>query len=359
MMRAAAAVPTTMRAVVLTALGGTDHLEPTVLPTPEPGADEVLIAVRTVAANRQDVYTMHGWANRRAPLRMPHVLGIDPAGVIALVGSSVTRLSPGDRVVVKPSISCGTCAFCTGGEDDACENLENVGVHRQGGMAEYVAVPERNVFPIPGSLGFAEATAISHSFPVALTMVRDRAHVGPGDTVLVTSAAGAVGSAAVQLAKLFGAQVIAAAGGADRTAYAREIGADALIDYAANPAFADEVLAFAPGGVSLYVETAGNPAVWKESLKTLARRGRVTVCGSHGGPIVELDLTWLFRARVTIVGSSGSSLAAYRDVLALAGEGRVRPNIHAILPLERARDAFATLLARENRGKMILEVAAG
>jgi NADPH:quinone reductase-like Zn-dependent oxidoreductase len=357
MMTGVTSLPATMRAVVLTALGGPEHLEPSVVPRPEPGPDDVLIAVRTVATNRQDVYTMRGWANRRGPLTLPHVLGIDPAGVVAAVGTAVTDLVPGDRVVVKPSISCGTCGFCRAGEDDACENLENVGVHRPGGMAEYVAVPQRNVFRIPDGISYAPATAISHSFPVALTMIRQRAGVTADDTVLVTSASGAVGSAAVQLASMTGARVIAAAGGEDRVAYAREIGAWAGIDYRANPAFADEVLALAPGGVTVYIETAGEPAVWKEALRAVARRGRIAVCGSHGGGIVELDLTWLFRTRATIIGSSGSSLAAYREVLDLAGERRIAPNIHAVLPLERARDAFETLLARENRGKVILEVS--
>jgi len=357
MSQVTADLPATMRAVVLTGLGGPDKLEPAVIPRPEPGRDDVLIAVRTVAANRQDVYTMAGWANRRAPITMPHVMGIDPAGRVAATGETVTGFRPGDRVVVKPSISCGACNFCTSGEDDACQNLENVGVHRPGGMAEYVAVPQRNVFPIPDGLSFAQATAISHSFPVALTMIRDRARVTAEDTVLVTSASGAVASAAVQLAHLRGARVVAAAGGADRATYARSIGADEVIDYAAHPSFADEVLRVAPGGVNVYVETAGNPAIWKEALRAMARRGRVAVCGSHGGPVVELDLTWLFRTRVTIIGSSGSSLAAYRDVLTLAGQGRIEANIHEVMPLEQARDAFATLLSRGNRGKVILEVS--
>jgi NADPH:quinone reductase-like Zn-dependent oxidoreductase len=206
-------------------------------------------------------------------------------------------------------------------------------------------------------VSFAQATAMSHSFPVALTMIRERAHVTSADTVLVTSAAGAVGSAAVQLAQLTGARVIAAAGGPDRAAYARSIGASESIDYLATPSFADEVLAFAPDGVTVYIETAGAPAIWKEALRTVARRGRIAVCGSHGGPRVELDLTWLFRTRATIIGSSGSTLVAYRDVLALADAGRIEANIHAVLPMDRVRDAFATLLARENRGKVILEVS--
>jgi NADPH:quinone reductase-like Zn-dependent oxidoreductase len=351
-------IPDTMRAIAMTAFGGPDHLEEATLPVPRPGPGDVLIAVRTVAANRQDTFTMRAWAGR-GPQSLPHVLGIDPAGVVAALGGDVDEFELGGRVVVKPSISCGTCRFCTSGEDDACANLRNVGVHRWGGMAEYVAVPRRNVFRIPESVSFAEATAISHSFPVALTMIRDRAGVTADDVVLVTGAAGAVASAAVQLARLNGARVIAAAGGPDRVARARELGAEDVIDYRAVPEFASEVRRLAPDGVTLYVETAGDPAIWAEALKALGRRARVTVCGSHGGQIVELDLNWLFRTRVSILGCSGSSLAAYRDVMELAGAGRIRANIHEVLPLARARDAFATLLGRGNRGKIILEVSAG
>lgn len=357
--RARPAIPATMRAIALTAVGGPENLELTTLPVPQPDRDEVLIAVRTVGANRQDTYTMRAWANR-GPQSLPHVLGIDPAGVVASWGADVVGFEAGERVVVKPSISCGACTFCTDGEDDACANLRNVGVHRWGGMAEFVAVPQRNVFRIPANVPFADASAMSHSFPVALTMIRDRAGVRADDTVLVTGAAGAVASAAVQLARIQGARVIAAAGGPDRVARARELGglgADDVIDYQANPAFADDVRRLAPDGISLYVETAGDPAIWSEALKTMGRKGRVTVCGSHGGHMVQLDLNWLFRNRVSVLGCSGSNLAAYRDVIELAAAGRIKASIHEVLPLERARDAFATLLERGNRGKIILEVA--
>lgn len=357
--RVRAPLRATMRALALTAIGGPQNLAAVELPMPRPGVDEVLIAVRTVAANRQDIFTMRGAANRTSALALPHVLGIDPAGVVAGLGIGVDGFALGDRVVVKPSISCGTCELCLAGEDEACPHLTNVGVHRQGGMAQFVAVPARNVFRIPDGVGFAEATAMSHSFPVALTMLRDRARLRPDDTVLVTSAAGAIGSAAVQLARLHGARVIAAAGGEERAAYVRGLGADVVIDYRARPAFADEVLAVVPGGATLYVESAGDPAIWKEALRAMARRGRAVVCGSHGGPIVELDLTWLFRNRVAILGCSGSNLAAYRAVLELAAAGRLRANIHAVLPLDRAREAFEVLLDRGNRGKIILEVPVG
>jgi NADPH:quinone reductase-like Zn-dependent oxidoreductase len=344
-----------MKAVVITAFGGPDHLEVDELPTPRPGPGEVLVAVRSVAANRTDVFTMHGHAAART--RLPHVPGLDPAGVVADLGPGVSGIDIGDRVVVKPSTACGRCEYCLAGSDDACPSQQLIGVHRPGAMAEFVAVPAAAVLRIGDALGFAEATAISHSFPVALTMVRDRANVGPDDTVLVTGAAGAVGAASVRFAKLAGARVIAAAGGRDRVDYARRIGADVVIDYRATPEFATEVLQVAPDGVNAYIESAGDPAIWDESLKTMARRGRVVVCAAHAGGHVGIDLAWLFRSRVTITGHSGSTMASFREVFEMAAAGGIEPNIHVRLPLERAREAFEILLARGNRGKVVLDVS--
>jgi acryloyl-coenzyme A reductase len=349
-------IPTTMRAVVITAIGGPDVLEVVELPTPSPAANEVLIEVRTVAANRQDLFTMTGQANVRE-LRLPHTPGIDPAGVVAAVGDAVTNVAVGDRVVVKPAVACGRCEFCLAGEDDACARLENIGVHRPGGMAQYVVVPSSNVFHIPPNLGYGAATAIAHSFPVALHLLRARAQLRPDDVVLVTGAAGAIGSAAVQLAKLHGATVVAAVGGRDRAEIARQLGADLVVDYGARPAFSPEIRAAFPNGVSLYVEPAGNPAIWNEAVKAVGRRGRIAICGSHAGPRVELDLSWLFRNRVTIHGCSGSTIAAVGEVIELAAAGRIRPAIDSRQPLADVRSAFQRLLARENRGKVILDVS--
>lgn len=350
-------MPSRMRAIALTGIGGPERLEPVELDVPEPGPGEVLVAVRTVGANRQDTFTMRGAAVARHPIAFPHVMGIDPAGVVVATGAGVVDPAPGTRVVVKPSIACGACPDCRAGADDACPTSMNVGVHRPGGMAEYVAVPATNAFPIPDRLPFAAATASAHSFPVALQLIRERGRLVAGETVLVTAAAGAVGSAAVQLAKLFGARVVAAAGGAAKVAHVRSLGPDLVVDYGAEPAFGPLVRSFAPGGVDLYVESAGNPAIWREAVGTLARRGRAVVCGAHAGPVVELDLAALFRLRASILGGSGATLATQREALELVADGRLRPNVHGELPLGQARDAFGILARRENVGKVILRVA--
>ena len=327
------------------------------LPVPEPVADEVLIRVRTVAVNHQDLFTMSGRAHK-ANLSFPHVMGIDPSGVVAGCGSRVTSLEIGQRVVVKPPIACDACEFCARGEDDSCPSLHNVGVHRWGGHAEYVAVPERSVFPIGSGLSHARATALAHSFPVAEQMFT-RVGLTGDDVVLVAGASGAIGSAAVQLAKLTGAVVIGAAGSPDRTARAAAAGADATIDYTAEPVFSDRVRSIAPEGVTVFLDPASNPRVWTEVLKTLRNRARVVVCGSHAGPMVQLNNNWLFRSRVAIYGSAGSTRRGMRRCLDLAAAGRVDPAIDSVRPLSSIREAYADLGSRRNIGKIVLRVPDG
>ena len=348
-------VPDTMRAMALTELGGPRHIVETRLPVPEPADDEVLIEVRTVAVNHQDLFTMSGRAHK-ANLAFPHVMGIDPSGVVVALGSSVTTLAVSQRVVVKPPIACGSCDFCTRGADDSCRYLHNVGVHRWGGHCDYVAVPEQSVFPISEQLGHAEATAVAHSFPVAHQMF-DRVGLTGDDVVLVTGASGAIGSAAVQLAKLSGAFVIGAAGSPERTSRASAVGADATIDYTATPDFSRRVRTISPEGVTVYLEPASNPRVWKEALKTLRNRGRVVVCGSHAGPRVDLDNSWLFRSRAVIFGSSGSTHRGMRRSLDLAAAGKIHPQIDSVRPLSRIREAFADLKSRRTIGKVVLRVS--
>lgn len=352
-------VPPTMRALLMTRTGGPEVLEIADVETPSVNAGEVLVRVAAVSLSRQDTYTLAGRGNIR-DLRLPHVLGNDPAGVVVAIGDGVDDVALGARVAVKPSIGCGACEPCLAGEDDACTSLESIGLHRWGGFAEYVAVPATNVARIPDDLFFIEAAALAHTAPVALNMLRNRARLRAGETVLVTSASGAIGAAAIQVAKLDGALVIAAAGGAERVAFAKGLGPDLVIDYRETPDFAPLVAAAAPNGVSIYVESAGDPAIWSEALKTMGRRGRVVVCGSHGGPIVQLNLNWLFRMRVSILGSSGSTRATFREAFELAGRGAIRPNVDSVIPLADARSGFDRLARRgagANRGKIVLQVA--
>jgi NADPH:quinone reductase-like Zn-dependent oxidoreductase len=352
-------LPASMQAVVLTALGALDHLAWTELPVPAPAPGEVLIRVATVAANRQDIVTALG----RFPnpdLVLPHVLGMDPAGLVVALGEGVTEPAVGTRVVAKPAVACGRCPSCLAREDDGCDRVRTLGVHRPGGMAEFVAVPAQNAVPLPAGVAFATASAMAHSVPVAQTALR-RVGLRADETLFVDGAAGAVGSAVVQLAALWGVRVIAGVGGRDGVDWLQGL-PEALrpariIDYTAAPAFGPLIREVAPAGVDVFVETAAAPALWMEALGQVARHGRVAVIGAHAGPVAELNLNWLFRQRVSIVGCSGSSAEAFREAVALAGDRRISVRIDSILPLGEARTALGRLTIRQNRGKVVLRVA--
>jgi D-arabinose 1-dehydrogenase-like Zn-dependent alcohol dehydrogenase len=353
------AIPERMLATVLSRSGGVASLAPDTFATPTPAADEVLVRVATVGLNRRDLDIIDGSAHTEG-VQLPLILGLDPAGVVAEVGRKVTALAPGERVVVMPSISCATCVDCRAGRDDACTHIRTIGVDRPGGMAEYVAVPARNVARIPGGIGFAEASAIAMSNAIALTLLR-KVSADAGEAVLVSGASGAVGSAVVQLARMRKARVVAVVGGEHGAqwlrALPRDVAPELVIDRSRGADVGALVRERFPDGVGVYVETTSDPDGWREALRSLRAGGRIAVVGAHAGPIVELDNEWLYRRRVTIHGCWGSTLAAFHEVLRLAGEGRIAPNIDSIQPMSNVVAAYQRLIDHKNEGKVILRVA--
>ena len=343
-----------MRALAMSGLGGPEVLEVVDVAEPTVGASEVLVRVETVGVNRLDLATMRGEGLAHG-VQPGHIPGIDPAGTIVWTGADVEGLAVGDRVVVRPVVTCETCPWCVDGFDDSCDSLAFVGIHRPGGFAEFVAVPARNAFALPDGVGFAEATAFAHSFPVALQMLRERGGIVPGDVVLVTGSSGAVGAAAVQLALHAGGRVVAAAGSAARARRALDLGAELAVDYGASPDFAGQLLDLVPDGIDICIETTGSPILWRQVEAAMGKRGRLVVCGGHAGGRVELDLFWLFRSRVAVIGSAAASALAFTDALAAFVDGGLTAPIGARVRFEDHPRAFGCLEDRELAGKIILD----
>jgi len=348
-----------MLATVLTRPDGIAALVPETVETPRPAPDEVLVRVATVGLNRGDLDIINGSSHTEG-VRLPLILGLDPAGVVAEIGHDVTTVAPGERVVAKPSISCATCAPCRAGRDDACGRTRTIGVDRPGGMAEYVAVPVRNVARIPESLGFAEASAVAMSNAIALTLLRT-VDADAGESLLVSGASGAVGSAVVQLARMRKVRVIAVVGSEHGAQWLRALPGDVapelVIDRSVDPDLSTLVRQRFPDGVGVYVESTSDPDGWREALRSLRAGARVAVVGAQAGPIVELDNEWLYRRRITIHGCWASTLVAFHDVLRMAGEGRIAPNIDSIQPMSKVASAYQRLIDHQNEGKVILRVA--
>lgn len=345
-----------MRAIVFHEFGGPEVLRLEEVPTPRPGAGEIVVRVHTVSVNRTlDLAVRQG--RYEAAVRLPHVLGADPAGVVVEAAPGVQSPRVGERVAVVSQVPCRGCRYCAAGEESYCPRSYHIGLHRWGGYAQYVSVPAGNAFAIPEALSFAEATFASRHFPMAFNLLVDKARLSPGEWVLVMGAAGALGSSGVQVAKLLGARVIAAAGAEERVAAALGYGADFGVNYRAQD-LAAEVMRITEGrGVDVVFENVADPTLWPGAFRSLGWGGRLVTAGSHGGGQVTLDVQRLYLRRQRIIGAAGTNWRDVRRALEEAAAGRLRPAIDRVMPLRAAAEAHR-LLESGGAGKIILDATA-
>lgn len=348
-----------MRACVIRATGGLDRIELADVPAPGSpallGARDVRVAIRAAALNHLDLFVVRGLPGE---YRFPHVLGSDGAGVVETVGPDVTTVKPGDAVMINPGVWDGTCEFCRAGEHSLCVNYQVLGEHVPGTLAETVLVPEANVARVPAldrPLSWAEAAAFSLVTLTAWRMVVTRARVQAGETVLVWGIGGGVALAAMRIAKLRGARVIATSSSDAKLAHANRLGADITLNHRTQ-SVAREVRALtARRGVDVVVENVGE-ATWEESLRCLAKGGRLVTCGATTGPHVVTDVRRLFWSQYTILGSTLGNAAEYAAVVRVLASGALRPLVDRTYPLAEARTAFERLARGEQLGKVVVAV---
>ena len=341
-----------MRALTLRGHGGLDQVVLATLPDPVPGPGEVRVRVRAAALNHLDVWVRRGWPALK--LRFPHVLGSDMAGEVDEVGAGVDGSLKGRRVVVVPGLSCGRCGFCLSGRENLCREFVLLGEHVCGGEADYLCVPATHVLPIPDAMSFHTAAALPVTFQTAWHMLTARAPVGPGSWLLVHAAGSGVGSAAVQIGKLFGATVIATAGGARKCESAIQLGADHVIDHEKQD-FLEEVRRLTgKRGVDVVFEHTGE-ATWPKSLRSLVQGGSVVTCGATTGPNGAIDLRFLFARQLNVLGSTMGTRAELLEVLGHVAAGKLKPVIDRVLPLAEGVRAQELLESRQAFGKVILE----
>ncbi len=343
-----------MQAMVLRAHGGPDVLALETIDTPEPRAGEVRVRVQAVAINHLDIWVRRGGPAFR--LAYPHRLGSDVAGTIDAIGDGVTGVAIGERVVVQPGLSCGRCTACLSGRDNLCRDYKILGETTQGAYAEYVVVPVANLAPYPARLDAAHAAASILPFMTAWQMIVHKARVAVGDTVLVHGAGSGIGVAAIQIAKLHGARVIATASTADKLARAKEIGADVTVNYTTEDFAAVCRSETGKRGVDAVIEHVGGE-VFERSIRAVRNGGRIVTCGATSGFEPKIDLRHIFFRQVEVLGSTMASKADLLAVLALVADGRLRPIVHATMPLADAGKAHAILEARQAFGRVVLEVA--
>jgi NADPH:quinone reductase-like Zn-dependent oxidoreductase len=341
----------TMQAIVLREHGGPEVLRAEQLPIPEPGPGEVRVRVRAVALNHLDL-----WVRRGGPafhLEYPHRLGADIAGTIDAVGPGVAA-ELGARTVVQPGLSCGRCAACLGGRDNLCRYYRILGENAQGGYAEHIVVPAVNLAPYPERLDFPHAAAGILPFLTAWQMVVHKARAAPGDTVLVHGAGSGIGTAAIQIARLYGARVIATAGSAGKLERAKALGADVVIDYTRADFAAVCRAETGKRGVDAVIEHVGGD-VFAASVKAVRSGGRIVTCGATAGFHPAIDLRHIFFRQIEVLGSTMGSKADLLAVLGHIAAGRLEPIVDRVLPLARAADGHGVLERREAFGRVVLE----
>jgi NADPH:quinone reductase-like Zn-dependent oxidoreductase len=348
-----------MHACVIRAVGGLEQVEIAEVPAPTAGmslgAREVRVNVRAAALNHLDLFVIEGLP---VDYVFPHVLGSDGAGVVDAAGPEVTAVRPGDAVMINPGVACHACEFCRAGEHSLCVDYRVLGEHLPGTMAEYVVVPEQNVARIPRlvpELTWAEAAAFSLVTLTAWRMVVSRAQVRTGEWVLVWGIGGGVALTALRIAKLLGARVIATSSSEAKLEQARSFGADAILNHRAQQV-AREVRALTDRhGADVVVDTTG-AATWQESLKCLARGGRVVTCGATTGPTVSMDVRRLFWHQHTILGSTMGNEAEYQQALQALGDGQLRPLVDRVYSLAEARAALERLASGSQMGKVVVGI---
>lgn len=335
--------------------GGLEHLRVQELPEPTiQSPDQVLIRVHAVALNRLDLLVAEGLPGVR--YTFPHVVGSDGAGVVQEVGSEVRGISPGDRVMVNPTLYCGQCPACLAGEDSLCSTLRVLGEHCPGTAAEHIVVPAENLAPVPPAMPWSQAACFSLATLTAWRMLTARARVQTGETVLIWGIGGGVAQAALQIARLLGARSIVTSSSQAKLEAARGLGADAVLNHR-DVDVAAEVRKLTEGrGVDVVVDSAGEQC-WPGSLRSLRRGGRVVICGATTGPHVTMDLRRLFWHQWSILGSTLGSRKEYAEIVRLAGEGRLWPLVDRVVPLDQALGAYERLQRGEQVGKLVIEVA--
>jgi NADPH:quinone reductase-like Zn-dependent oxidoreductase len=343
-----------LKAVYFARHGGPEVLEYGDLPDPEVSPGEALVRLRAASLNHVDIWVRNGWPGLH--LALPHIPGSDGAGDVVALGEGATGMSVGDRVVIDPDLSCGTCEFCRAGLTHMCRTWNLLGETVPGTDCELIALPIRNLYRLPDSLGYDKAAAAALVFLTAWHSLITRGGLQAGETVLVVGASGGVNTASIQIAKLAGARVLVVGSGQDKLELAERLGADVLINRADDPDWSRAAyLATDKRGVDVVVDNVG-ASTMPMSMRSARKGGRILTVGSTGGPRYEIDHRYLFAKHLSILGSTMGPRSDFEHVMALVAAGQLDPVIDRTYPLQDAHLAHQRLEAGDQLGKLVLEI---
>jgi NADPH:quinone reductase-like Zn-dependent oxidoreductase len=332
--------------------GELDVLQYADVADPKPGPGQVLVRVRACTLNHLDVWVRRGWPGLK--LEMPHWTGADVAGEVAALGEGVTGWDVGQRVVVEPGVSTCEDEFTCRGEHSLSPGYVIWGEQVRGGQAEYMAVPADSLMLIPEGWDFAQAAAPLLVSLTAWRMLIHRARLRIGESVLVIGAGGGVNSMAIQIAKLAGATVYTLTSTEEKMEKARQLGADVVLNYREDPKWSKTLYKMTGRrGVDVVVDNVGQ-ATLAQSMRAVARGGRIVIVGNTSGPKPEIDVRFIFGKQISIIGSTMGSPQDFQEVMGLVWAGKLTPVVDRVMPLSEGKAAYEIMERGEQFGKIVL-----
>ncbi|MGZ8452107.1 MAG: zinc-binding dehydrogenase [Candidatus Binatia bacterium] len=343
-----------MKAVRMHGYGGAEQLfyescEPPKLTEP----NEVIVKLKAAALNHIDIWNRMGATG--IDVAMPHILGADGAGVVVETGAKVENVHVGDAVCLYPPTGCGQCEFCRTERDFMCIRLRVLGERLEGTYAQYVKLPGQNCFPIPNGYSFHEAAAFPLVFITLWRMAITNAALQPGETMLIIGIGGGVASATLQVAKQIGARVVVTSSSDAKLERAKSLGADHGVNHH-RESFVTAVQSLTDRrGVDVVLDCVGGQ-VWRQSLASLARGGRLVTCGATAGGQPQDDIAAIVAKQLKIYGSTLGSRREFFQLISFLNATNIKPIIDSVFPLREAANAQRYLEAAKQFGKVVLEM---
>lgn len=340
-----------MKAAVLREFGSPLVIEEKDIP--RPGRGEVLVKVRASGLCVSDIHIQDGMIKT---VKLPYTPGHEMAGVIVQVGEDVSNVAVGDHVTAAIDIICGQCRYCRTGRTNLCTSLVRIGFERDGSHGEYCMIPAENAFKVADFIPFEQVTGLPDAVGCMYNAIKNQAKVRPGQRVLILGTGG-LGMNAIQLAKLFGAEVYATSRQTDKIRISLEMGADAAINTRETD-LEVEIRRLTEGEMcDVVVDNIGIKGSINQALRLTTPGGKVIVTG-YNDPYFEADYQDIMKFEKEIIGMRGMTRQDLADVIRLVESRRIVPYVYKTIPFEKINEGLQMLRDGTAKGRVVLTMEA-